>query len=80
MLRDSEEHPRVLRRREAVVELAGERGVPVTELVAQSGGPLVRLASLVGAMDFASVYLAILFGIDPTPVEPINALKSRIRE
>ena len=80
VLRDSDEHPRVSRRREAAVEIAGERGVPVTELAAQSGGPVVRLASLVGLADFASVYLALLFGIDPTPVEPIDELKSRIRE
>jgi glucose/mannose-6-phosphate isomerase len=80
VLRDSEEHPRVRRRREAAVELAGERGVPVSEMSAQSGGPLVRLASLIGPMDFATVYLALLFGIDPTPVEPISEMKSRIRE
>jgi glucose/mannose-6-phosphate isomerase len=80
VLRDSDEHPRVRRRREAAVELAGDRGVPVTELAARTGGPLVRLASLVAPVDFASVYLALLFGIDPTPVKPINDLKSRIRE
>jgi glucose/mannose-6-phosphate isomerase len=78
MLRDSDEHPRVQARREAAVELAGDRGVPVSEIVAEAGGPLTRLASLIGPIDFASVYLAVLFGIDPTPVGPISELKSRI--
>jgi glucose/mannose-6-phosphate isomerase len=79
VLRDSDEHPRVRIRREAAVELAGDRGVPVTEIAAERGGPLVRLASLVGPLDFASVYLALLLGIDPTPVGPIVELKSRIQ-
>ena len=79
MLRDGEEHPRVRARREAAVELAQQRGVRVSEISADAGGPLVRLASLVGPADFASVYLALLLGIDPTPVGPIVELKSRIQ-
>ena len=35
----------------------------------------LRLASLVAPLDFASVYLALVQGIDPSPVEPIVALK-----
>lgn len=79
MLQDSDEHPRLAARRQAATEIAGERGIAVSEVVAQPGGPLVRLASLIGPIDFASVYLALLFGIDPTPVGPIAELKSRIR-
>jgi glucose/mannose-6-phosphate isomerase len=79
MLRDAEEHPRVRARREAVLELALERGVPINEIAASAGGPLTRLASLIGLIDFASVYLALLLGLDPTPVGPIVELKSRLR-
>jgi glucose/mannose-6-phosphate isomerase len=78
MLRDSDEHPRVRARRQAALELASNRGVGVSEIGAEIGGPLTRLASLIGPVDFASVYLAVLFGIDPTPVGPITELKSRI--
>jgi glucose/mannose-6-phosphate isomerase len=39
---------------------------------------LERLASLVGLVDFASVYLALAYGIDPTPVAAITELKARI--
>jgi glucose/mannose-6-phosphate isomerase len=80
VLRDSDEHPRLRARREAATELASERGVQVSEIAAATGGPLTRLASLVGMPDFASVYLALLFGIDPTPVGPIAQLKSRIQQ
>ncbi|WP_283138482.1 bifunctional phosphoglucose/phosphomannose isomerase [Rhizohabitans arisaemae] len=78
LLRDTDEHPQVVKRREALTELARDRGVPVHEIVAEGTHPLERLASLVCLGDFASVYLGIGYGIDPTPVEAIEEIKSRI--
>lgn len=78
IVRDTEEHPQVTRRREASVELAAERGVPVTELVARGEHPLERLAGLIAHADYASVYLALALGIDPTPLPAIQELKVRI--
>jgi len=37
-----------------------------------------RLASVVGLVDYATVYLALAQGIDPTPVAPIDELKKRL--
>lgn len=74
----AEEHPQVRRRADASRELAGARGVPVTELVAEGESAYERLASLVGLIDYASVYLALALGIDPTPIAPISELKDRI--
>ena len=59
-------------------QIAQERGVPVTSLRSEGDGPIERLASLVGLIDYATVYLALLLGIDPTPVAPIDALKQRL--
>jgi len=70
LLRDpGNEHPDVTRRAEAVVRVAAERGVGVTELSATGTHPVERMASLVGLLDYASVYLAMLIGIDPS-LEP----------
>ena len=66
------------RRREASIELAADRGVPVTELAAQGEHPLERLAGLIAHADYASVYLALALGADPTPVPAIQELKVRI--
>jgi glucose/mannose-6-phosphate isomerase len=52
--------------------------VPVTRLRSEGTHPLERLASLVGIVDYASGYLAIGFGIDPTPVVPIDDVKARL--
>ena len=59
-------------------EVADARGVPVSRLRADGGSPVERLASLVGLVDYASVYLALLQGIDPTPVAAIDELKKRL--
>lgn len=63
------------RRADAVVALAGRRGIRCTELTAEGGSPLERLASLVAVPDFASVYLALAHGLDPTAVPAVGELK-----
>jgi glucose/mannose-6-phosphate isomerase len=80
LLRDSDadEHPQVQKRIEASTVIAQERGIGVTELRAEGENRLERLASLVGLVDFATVYVALAYGIDPTPVATITELKARI--
>jgi glucose/mannose-6-phosphate isomerase len=77
LLRDVEEHPTTSLRADVCLELARERQVPVLELRAEGSSRLARLASLVAVPDFASAYLALLQGTDPTPVEAIAALRAR---
>jgi glucose/mannose-6-phosphate isomerase len=76
LLHDDDE-PATADRVEASVDLADARGVPVSRLRSEGTHPLERLASLVGLIDYASVYLAIGQGIDPTPVDAIDAVKAR---
>jgi glucose/mannose-6-phosphate isomerase len=78
ILRDSVEHARVAARRRAVRAVGEARGLVVSEVVAEGDHPLERLASLVAVGDFASTYLAVGSGIDPTPIAPIDELKERI--
>jgi glucose/mannose-6-phosphate isomerase len=80
LLRDTVEHPQVALGAEAVADLAHESSVPVSLLVAVGEHPLERMASLCAVGDFASVYLGLLEGVDPTPIEPITTLKSRVLE
>jgi glucose/mannose-6-phosphate isomerase len=75
VLRDTDEVPEVARRADASHEVAERYGVPSGELRAEGEHPLSRLASLVAPLDFASVYLALAQGLDPSPIEPIVVLK-----
>jgi glucose/mannose-6-phosphate isomerase len=79
-LRDSVEHPDVARRVAVSQELARERGIGVDEVVAEGDSAVARFASLVAAVDFASTYLALLLGFDPSAMAPIVQLKRRLAE
>jgi hypothetical protein len=68
-------------RRAAVVqEIAERRGIDVGVLTAEGGSALERLASLVAAPDFASVYLGLGHGLDPMAVPAVTELKEKLRK
>jgi glucose/mannose-6-phosphate isomerase len=50
----------------------------VTQLAAQGEHPLERLAGLIAHADYASVYLALALGTDPTPAPILQELNVRI--
>lgn len=79
LLRDTEEHPRVARRADVVTELARSRGLDVSSLLAEGSSSFQRIASLVHLADWATTYLGIVEGIDPTPVRAIDELKDALR-
>ena len=74
-LHDSDDHPRIKRRMDIVRELIEKLGVPVIEIESTGETPLQRMFSLIQYGDFVSYYLAILNGVDPTPVDAIEQLK-----
>ncbi|MGD0701274.1 MAG: SIS domain-containing protein [Trebonia sp.] len=69
------EHPAVERTRIAAAALAQARGIDVSEIAMERGGPLRRLAGLVQLIDYASVYLGIASGIDPLAIAAIKDLR-----
>ncbi|MEA2405821.1 MAG: glucose/mannose-6-phosphate isomerase [Thermoleophilaceae bacterium] len=67
--------PRNARRLELTSRLVAPSGAPVETVQTRGRMPLERLMSLVFLGDLVSVYLAVLDGIDPTPVEQIERFK-----
>lgn len=80
LLRDAEEHPQVTGSRTAAVRLAEDRGVPVSEILAEGEHPLERFAALAGLCDYASVYLALGYGMDPASAMAATELQARISQ
>lgn len=78
VLLDDEHAPAETGRVEVSEQLASARGVPTSRLRSEGSSAVERLASLVGLIDFATVYLALVQGVDPTPVAPIDELKARL--
>jgi glucose/mannose-6-phosphate isomerase len=78
LVTDPDEDPRVGAQRAAVTELAEQRGIGLSELAMDGEHPLVRLAGVIQLTDYASVYLAIASGIDPSQTAAITDLQARI--
>lgn len=68
------------RRAEVVQEIAERRGIDVGVLTAEGGSALERLASLIAAPDFASVYLGLGHGLDPMAVPAVTELKEQLKK
>src|SRR5690242_6255239 len=62
---------------DAVMLTAQDAGVRVTEVSAEPGHPLERLADLVALTDFAAVYLALASGVDPLTSPHVADLRDR---
>jgi glucose/mannose-6-phosphate isomerase len=81
LLRDEvdREDAEVRRVADVVRDTATRGGVRLSELRAEPGPDLARLASLIGLVDFASVYLALGLGLDPATSPHVADLKERMR-
>lgn len=79
-LRDAEDAPEVARRLALTAEYARRQGAEVHEISSADGGRLARMASLVQWGDYLSFYLALLNGVDPTPIASIDEFKRRLAE
>jgi len=75
---DPGQEQRVAAQQRAVAELAAQRGLGLSELAMDDEHPLVRLAGVVQLADYASVYLAIASGIDPSQTAVVTDLQARI--
>ncbi len=77
-LRDPTEAPQIEARYAVVNELLGERATNRSVVWAEGPSPLARVLTSVALGDLVSVYLAILYQTDPTPVTLLAMLKERL--
>ena len=80
VLRDRDDHRLVQRRMQITRELLQPAAAFWTEIESQGTSPLARLLSLLYVSDWVSLYLAILHGVDPSPVDLISRLKAELVE
>jgi glucose/mannose-6-phosphate isomerase len=52
--------------------------IQYTEVHSSNGSILTKLVNLIYLLDYSSIYFAVLSKTDPTPVKPIDFIKSRI--
>jgi glucose/mannose-6-phosphate isomerase len=79
-LEDEEDHRAAAKQADIALEIMGALSGGVVRAGSVPGGRLERILSAMILGDFASVYLAYLNGVDPTPISVIDYLKDRLRE
>jgi glucose/mannose-6-phosphate isomerase len=77
-LDDSDLHPRTRQRIELTRGLIAAEAAATYRVESVGGSSTERLVSLVLLGDLVSLYVAVLRGVDPTPVELIDRLKSAL--
>jgi glucose/mannose-6-phosphate isomerase len=77
-LEDRDDHPMTRRHAAIGLSLMSPFAATVERLETPAGGRLARMLSVMLLGDFASVYLAYLNDVDPTPVKKIDALKQAL--
>jgi glucose/mannose-6-phosphate isomerase len=77
-LRDADEPREIAERYRVVEELLGERATNRSEVRADGPTALARVLWAVSYGDLVSIYLAILYQTDPTPVTLLAMLKERL--
>lgn len=78
ILRDKGMHPRVAKRMDITKEILKKQKIEVIEIWSRGDDLLTRIFSLIHIGDYVSYYLAIAYGIDPTPVDRITYLKNQL--
>jgi glucose/mannose-6-phosphate isomerase len=80
LIRDEDESESIRQRIEVTEEIIRKQSVKTFEVRSVGKSTLAKMASVICVGDFASIYLAILRGIDPTPVNTIGVLKERLKQ
>jgi len=75
LLRDEDENPQIRVKLEIMKELMKGKTRVLREIWIRGETRLAKLFSTLYLGDVTSVYLAVLYGVDPTPVESISKIK-----
>lgn len=78
LLRGSE-HPNETEIIEFLKAILSEKEIEHEEIASETKPPLFEILYHIMIADLTSIYLAVIKGIDPWPVEPIDRLKSALR-
>jgi glucose/mannose-6-phosphate isomerase len=79
-IRDIDETVEIESRIETTKQIMERVGLVMFDLEVQGKSPLAKMLSTIVVGDFLSVYLAVLHGVDPTPVRTINILKDTLKQ
>jgi len=77
-LSDDADLPKIQDRMDITKDLIADEEVKIISVQAQGDSPLAKALYLIYVGDFVSYYMAVLNGVDPTPIERIDLFKERL--
>jgi glucose/mannose-6-phosphate isomerase len=80
MLHSCFDHPRNAARFDATASLLRTRDVPFLDVEGRGATTLAQMLSSIYLGDWVSFYLALLYGVDPTPISAIDDLKKQLAQ
>ena len=78
LIRGQNDYEKTKERWEILKEFFKNKNIDYKEITSESGNILTKIICLIYLLDYATIYLAIKFGTDPTPIDPINFVKKRL--
>ena len=78
LIEGQDDHPKTKERWIILKEYFDVNNVEYKEIHSEKGNILSKLMSLIYLLDYATIYKAVLSGIDPSPIKSIDFIKSKL--
>ena len=78
-IRGHDDYVKTKERWDIMKEFFEQKQIEYKEIFSVKGGILTKLVNLIYLLDYSTIYLAVMSGIDPSPVDSINFIKSKTK-
>ena len=78
LIRGQEDYEKTKERWEIFKEFFDRKNIKYNEITSEEGNILTKIICLIYLLDYASIYLAVKLRVDPTPVDAIDFIKSKL--
>jgi glucose/mannose-6-phosphate isomerase len=75
LIRGTDDFEKTVQLWNTIKQFFDSKQINYKEIVSEKGNILTKLISMIYLLDYASIYLSVKLGIDPTPVEAIDFIK-----
>jgi len=80
LIRGIDDSLKTKQRYEIIKEFFSENEIDFKEIFSTEGNILSKLICLIYLLDYSSIYKAVILGIDPSPVSPIEYIKTKLNK
>ena len=78
LLEGKDDHPHTKERWDIIKSFFKKNNLSFYEIISVEGSILTKIITLIYYLDYTSIYKAVLSQIDPSPIQPINFIKSKL--